>query len=96
MTGDVTSSYKAFERLSTLPIETLNPLFLVSNYDADEVFEMFELFDGPMGIVEQSIKGDVRATYKKLKPLMKWIFINVEGMNRAWREDEEYEWSTYG
>ena len=58
----------------------------------EELFELLDAFDGPFHIIEQSIIGDVKATYKKIKPFMKWMHVNIRN---TWIL-EDYEWSTYG
>ena len=47
--------------------------------------EVLDLFDGTYGIIEQSIVGDLGATYKKLSPFAKWISRNA---NPSARYDE--------
>jgi len=47
--------------------------------------EVLDLFDGTYGIIEQSIVGDLGATYKKLSPFAKWISRNA---NPSPRYDE--------
>ena len=85
MTGDFTSLFKAFIKFSSPPPRHLT--------DQEIFFEFLDLFDGPFHIIEQSIIGDVKATYKKIKPFMKWMFVNIENQSGP---DEDYEWSTYG
>ena len=59
----------------------------------EKFFEFLDAFDGPFHIIEQSIIGDVKATYKKIKPFIKWMYVNIENQSGP---DEDYEWSTYG
>ena len=61
--------------------------------DQEIVFDILDAFDGPFHIIEQSIIGDVKETYKKIKPFMKWMYVNIENQSGP---DEDYEWSTYG
>ena len=85
MTGDFTSLFKTFTKLMSPPPQ---------HYTDQEIFfEFLDLFDGPFHIIEQSIIGDVKATYKKIKPFMKWMYVNMENQSGP---DEDYEWSTYG
>ena len=62
------------------------------NYRSD-LFELLDAFDGTIDIVEQSIIGDVKGAYKKIKSLVKWIYVNIENQ---FRREEDPEWSTYG
>ena len=87
LTGDFTNTYKAFEKLFSR-----NIFRNYRNYRSD-LFELLDAFDGTIDIVEQSIIGDVKATYKKIKPFMKWMYVNIENQSGP---DEDYEWSTYG
>ena len=81
MTGDFTTLFKAFIKFKSPPPQHLT---------AQEMFfEILDTFDGPFHIIEQSIIGDVKATYKKIKPFIKWMYINKDN-------DWPYEWSTYG
>ena len=85
MTGDFTSLFKAFTKLMSPPPQHLT--------EQEIFFEFLDLFDGPFHMIEQSIIGDVKATYKKIKPFMKWMYVNIENQSGP---DEDYEWSTYG
>ena len=101
MTGDFTALFKAFIKLKSPPPQHLT---------AQEMFfEILDTFDGPFHIIEQSISGDVKATYKKIKPFMKWIYVNMENQYQSrpdsdsdydyygdYEDYEGYEWSTYG
>ena len=88
LTGDFTNTYKAFEKLFPLPI-----FRNYRNYRSD-LFEVLDAFDGTIDIVEQSIIGDVKGAYKKVKSLAKWLFVNIE--NQFGPSGEDREWSTYG
>ena len=85
MTGDFTSLFKAFTKLASPPPQNAT--------DQENVFVFLDLFDGPFHIIEQSIIGDVKATYKKIKPFIKWMYINTENQSGP---DEDYKWTTYG
>jgi hypothetical protein len=88
LTGDFTNTYKAFEKLFPLPI-----FRNYRNYRSD-LFEILDAFDGTIDIVEQSIIGDVKGAYKKVKSMAKWMFVNIE--NQFGRRGEDREWTTYG
>ena len=61
--------------------------------------EVLDLFDGTYGIIEQSIVGDLGATYKKLSPFAKWISRNANPY--GYDEDGNYrrkntvDWSSF-
>ena len=59
MTGDFTTSFKAFKKLNSTSYYRLSRT-------REGIFEILDLFDGPFEIIEQSIIGNVRATYKKI------------------------------
>ena len=83
MTGNFTSLFKAFTKFTA---QDPTP--------QEEFFEFLDAFDiRPFHMVEQTIIGDVKATYKKIKPFMKWMYVNMENQSGP---DEDYEWSTYG
>ena len=82
MTGDFTNSFKAFQRRN------------FSLYDPQDLFEILDVFDGTVDIIEQSIIGDVKGAYKKVKPFVKWLFVNIE--KKYSPDRNEHEWSTYG
>ena len=63
--------------------------FICSSY----LSEILDVFDGPFGIIEQSIVGNVKDTYKKVKHLINWVETNME--NRGPR-DGDNEWSSHG
>ena len=88
MTGDFTSSFKAFEKL--------NPRKIFRSPDSyqKDLFEILDVFDGTVDIIEQSIIGDVKGAYKKVKSFAKWMFVNIE--NQFGPSGEDREWSTYG
>ena len=89
MTGDFTNSFKAFERLTSRRNSRLS--------DQQELFEILDVFDGTVDIIEQSIIGDVKGAYKKAKSFAKWLFINIYNqIYNRFRSDENHEWSTYG
>ena len=88
LAGDYTNTYKAFEKLETY-FSSRN----YRNYRRD-LFELLDAFDGTIDIVEQSIIGDVKGAYKKVKSLAKWMFVNIE--NQFGRRGEDREWTTYG
>ena len=76
----MTSLFKAFRKFS-------NP---GRRPGLEPLFELLDALDGPFHIIEQSIIGDVKATYKKIKPFIKWMYINTEN------QSGQDEWSTYG
>ena len=82
MTGDFTSLFKVFTKLASPPPQNAT--------DQENVFVFLDLFDGPFHIIEQSIISDVKATYKKIKPFIKWMYINIEN------QSGQDKWSTYG
>ena len=84
--GDYTNTYKAFEKL-------FSSFRSYRNYRSD-LFEVLDAFDGTIDIVEQSIIGNVKGAYKKVKSLAKWMFVNIE--NQFGRRGEDREWTTYG
>ena len=86
MTGDFTTSFKAFTKLNS-------PSYYHLSRTREGIFEILDLFDGPFEIIEQSIIGNVRATYKKINPFMKWIYVNIENQSGP---GEDYQWTTYG
>ena len=91
LTGDFTNTYKAFEKLFPLPI-----FRNYRNYRSD-LFEVLDAFDGTIDIVEQSIIGDVKGAYKKVKSLAKWMFVNIENQfGFGSPRGEDREWTTYG
>ena len=57
--------------------------------------EILDVFDGPFGIVEQSIVGNVKDTYKKVKHLINWVETNIKH-RRGHRYDRDIEWSSHG
>jgi hypothetical protein len=86
--GDYTNTYKAFEKLFSRDI--------FRNYRSD-LFEILDAFDGTIDIVEQSIIGDVKGAYKKVKSLAKWMFVNIENQfGFGSPRGEDREWTTYG
>jgi len=87
MTGDFTSAYKAFMKLKSG--HPRRRTFENSSY----LSEILDVFDGPFGIIEQSIVGNVKDTYKKVKHLINWVETNME--NRGPR-DRDNEWSSHG
>ena len=86
--GDYTNTYKAFEKLFSG-----NIFRNYRNYRSD-LFEILDDFDGTIDIVEQSIIGNVKGAYKKVKSFAKWMFVNIE--NQFGRRAEDREWTTYG
>ena len=64
--------------------------FICSSY----LSEILDVFDGPFGIIEQSIVGNVKDTYKKVKHLINWVETNME--NTHPHSIVPYEWSSHG
>ena len=89
MTGDFTNLFKVFEKIMSTPFYRL-----VRNQE--DIFEMLDMFDGTFDLMEQSIIGDVKSAYKKIKPFVKWIYINMENQFGPGNSDGDFEWSTYG
>ena len=88
--GNFTSLFKAFTKFTA---QDLPPQQTTAQ---EEFFEFLDAFDiRPFHMVEQSIIGDVKATYKKIKPFIKWMDVNIENQNQT-KPDEDYQWSTYG
>ena len=87
LTGDFTNTFEAFEKLFSG-----NFFRRYSSYRKD-LFEILDVFDGTFDMVEQSIIGDVKGTYKKIKSFAKWLFVNIES---DFGPGEDHEWSTYG
>ena len=87
MTGDFTSSFKAFEKL--------NPRNIFRSPDSyqKDLFEILDVFDGTVDIIEQSIIGDVKGAYKKVKTFAEWLLVNIEKQSDP---ERAHEWSTYG
>ena len=60
--------------------------------------QILDVFDGPFGIIEQSIVGNVKDTYKKVKHLINWVETNMD--HRDYDYDYDYdrdrEWSSHG
>ena len=90
LTGDYTNTFKAFEKS---PLFSRDIFRNYRNYRSD-LFELLDAFDGTIDIVEQSIIGDVKGAYKKVKSFAKWMFVNIE--NQFGRRAEDREWTTYG
>ena len=75
-------------------IKAFRKLIAFGPFFKEELFELLDAFDGPFHIIEQSIIGDVKATYKKINPFIKWMFVNIENQLRP-NQTEDYQWSTY-
>ena len=94
MTGDFTNSFKAFERLTSRRNYRLSNL--------QDLFEILDVFDGTVDIIKQSIIGDVKGAYKKVKSVVKWLFVNIYNEFYDYGYDQfenavyDHEWSTYG
>ena len=89
MTGNFTSLFKAFTKFTA---QDLPPQQTTAQ---EEFFEFLDAFDiRPFHMVEQSIIGDVKGAYKKVKSFAKWMFVNIE--NQFGRRAEDREWTTYG
>ena len=96
MTGDFTTLFKAFLKWKS-PSNSRYSVWWSQHLTAQEkFFEILDAFDGPFHIIEQSISGDVKATYKKIKPFIKWMYVNIENQINLDQDYEDYEWSTYG
>ena len=95
MAGDFTNSFKAFEKLKS-------PNFFRGDRDDLSLFDLFEIldvFDGTVDMIEQSIIGDVKGAYKKVKSVVKWLFVNIHndyGYDQFENAVYDHEWSTYG
>ena len=98
MAGDFTNSFKAFEKLKS-------PNFFRGDRDDLSLFDLFEIldvFDGTLDMIEQSIIGDVKGAYKKVKSVVKWLFVNIYNEFYDYGYDQfenavyDHEWSTYG
>ena len=96
MTGDFTNSFKAFDKLTSGHIFRLyHSYWYLESGTQKDLFEILDVFDGTVDILEQSIIGDVKGAYKKAKSFAKWLLVNLE--NKPGRQpDEDHEWSTYG
>ena len=94
LTGDFTNTYKAFKKLFSHNISR-DIVYIFRNYQnyRNDFFEILDAFEETIDIVEQSIIGDVKGAYKKIKSLVKWIYVNIENQ---FRREEDPEWSTYG
>merc|ERR1712212_332499 len=58
--------------------------------------EILDIFDGTYGIIEQSIVGDLGATYKKLSPFAKWIYRNANPYDEFGNyKPNSVDWSSY-
>ena len=82
----MTSLFKAFRKFS-------NP---GRRPGLEPLFELLDALDGPFHIIEQSIIGDAKATYKKINPFIKWMVYNIAVSQEQTKPDEDYQWSTYG
>ena len=89
MTGDFTNLFKALEKIMSTPFYRLMR-------NQEDMFEMLDMFDETFDIMEQSIIGDVKSAYKKIKPFVKWMYVNMENQFGPGNRDNDYEWSTYG
>ena len=91
MTGNFTSLFKAFTKFTA---QDLPPQQTTAQ---EEFFEFLDAFDiRPFHMVEQSIIGDVKATYKKIKPFIKWMDVNIQYYQYYQNRTMDYQWSTYG
>ena len=57
-----------------------------------EFNDILDLFDGFLTNIDQSISGNVDATYKKVKSLAKWIFANLESCRGP---PSDCQWTSY-
>ena len=73
MTGDFTSAYKAFKKLTGRYVYRM-PL--------SEILDVFDDCTGPFGTIEQSIVGNIKDTYKKVKHFINWMETNIENQYR--------------
>ena len=89
--GNFTSLFKAFTKFTA---QDPPP----HHYPAqEEFFEFLDAFDiRPFHMVEQTIIGDVKATYKKIKPFIKWMDVNIQYYQYYQNRTMDYQWSTYG
>ena len=84
--GNFTSLFKAFTKFTAQ-----------DQPPQEEFFEFLDAFDiRPFHMVEQSIIGDVKATYKKIKPFIKWMDVNIQYYQYYQNRTMDYQWSTYG
>ena len=81
MTGDFTSLYNGLEKYFS---------WKGPSRHLQREFQLLDAFDG-LNIIEQSIEGDGAATYRKIKPFLKWVFVNIDNLDN----DYDYVWSTY-
>ena len=91
MTGNFTSLFKAFTKFTAQDPTTQQTT------EQEEFFEFLDAFDiRPFHMVEQSIIGDVKATYKKIKPFIKWMDVNIQYYQYYQNRTMDYQWSPYG
>jgi len=79
--GDFTVAWKAFKTL-----------FDYRSLRRMEFNDILDLFDGFLTNIDQSISGNVDATYKKVKSLAKWIFANLESCRGP---PSDCQWTSY-
>ena len=84
MTGDFTSAYKAFQKLTSRHFYKM-PL--------SDILDVFDDCTGPFGTIEKSIVGNVKDTYKKVKHLINWVETN---MKHRGPYDRDNKWSSHG
>ena len=65
----------------------------IFNIPSSYLSEILDVFDGPFGIIEQSIVGNVKDTYKKVKHLINWVETN---MKHRGPYDRDNKWSSHG
>jgi hypothetical protein len=85
-TGDFTSLIRALRKFSP---QYSPPRHFTAQ---EKFFELLDAFDGPFHIIGDSIIGDVKATYKKINPFIKWMYEN----QKQTKLGKDYLWSTYG
>ena len=87
LTGDFTSAYKAFKKLTGR---------YVYRMALSEILDVFDDCTGPFGTIEQSIVGNVKDTYKKVKHLINWVETNMDHRDYDYDYDRDREWSSHG
>ena len=78
MTGDFTSAYKAFKKLTGRHFYRM-PL--------SDILDVF----GTIGTIDQSIVGNVKDTYKKVKHFINWMETNMENQYRYGPDGFRYD-----
>ena len=62
-----------------------------------EILDVFDDCTGPFGTIEQSIVGNVKDTYKKVKHFINWMETNIENQYRYGPgQEHDIEFSSHG